>query len=126
MKRNVQILLFLAFCLLAIPVAASAQTGVNGVFEHFTVGKGSGDLEGWRIAVFTAHDQHYAIVQEAGGGAEDPIPVLVEVAVKGKTISFTTQTGTYTGTVSARSLVLKNADGNKDTLKRVSSAGYFK
>ena len=126
MKRKVRILLFLAFCLVAIPTAASAQTGVHGVFENLTANKQSGDLDGWRIAIFSAGNGHWAIVQQAQGGAEDPKPVLVEVTVKGKTIAFTLGETKYTGVVSAASLKLK-AEGDKaETIKRVSSAGYFK
>lgn len=126
MKKKIQILLFLVFCIVAIPTVVSAQTGVTGVFENLTANKQSGDLDGWRIAIFSAGNGHWAIVQEAAGGAEDPTPKLVEVTVKGKTVAFTSETGTYTGTVSAKSLTLKNSDGHKETIKRISSAGYFK
>ena len=125
MKIRLQILLSLAFCFVTIP-AVSAQTGVNGVFENLTANKQSGDLDGWRIAIFSAGNGYWAIVQQAQGGAEDPKPVLVEVTVKGKTISFMLNETKYSGTVSAKSLKLKAEGDPSETIKRVSSAGYFK
>lgn len=126
MKKSVQILLFIAFCLVAIPVAASAQTGVHGVFENLTANKQSGDLDGWRIAIFSAGNGHWAIVQQAQGGAEDPAPVLVEVTVKGKSISFMLHEAKYSGIVSAKSLKLHAEGDPSEIIKRIFSAGYFK
>src|SRR5437762_1219024 len=62
---------------------------VPGVYENFTVGKGSGDLEGMRVAIVPAGGGYYAIVQIAQGGAEDPKPKFVEAEVKGREVSFT-------------------------------------
>lgn len=61
---------------------AGPAISVTGVYENITVGKGSGDLEGMRVSILSAGGGHYAIVQIAEGGAEDPKPEFVEVTVK--------------------------------------------
>lgn len=94
---------------------------VNGVYENFTVGAGSGDLEGMRIVLFTAHDEHYAIVQIAQGGAEDPVPELVKASVKGSRVEFTVGSETYSGTLSATGLKI-----NRRLLKRKPCADFFR
>ena len=126
MKRNFQILLFVAFCLVAIP-AVSAQSRVTGVFGGFTANKQSGDLDGMRIMIFNAGNEYHAIVQIAGGGAEDPTPVFVPVTVKGRTISFTVESGKYTGTVSAAGLRIKQEGerGASELLRRKPCTTYF-
>ncbi len=124
MKRHFQILLFLAFCLIAIPTV-KAQASVTGVFENFTANKKSGDLDGARIVIFNAGNAYHAIVQMAGGGAEDPAPVFVPVTVKGKTVSFTVESGKYTGTVTAAGLRLKSEGGPTETLKRKPCSSFL-
>src|SRR5437899_4628907 len=91
---------------------------VGGVYENFTVGKGSGDLEGMRVAIISAGGGYYAIVQIAQGGAEDPKPEFVEAKVKGMSVEFTAGSEKFRGTVSAAGLTLKNAGGASPTLKR--------
>ena len=124
MKRRVQILLFITFCLIAIPTV-NAQTGVTGVFENFTANKKSGDLDGMRVVIFNAGNAYHAIVQIAQGGAEDPTPVFVPVTVKGKTISFAVDSGKYTGTVSVAGLKIKPEGGTSETLKRKPCSSFL-
>jgi hypothetical protein len=100
---------------------ARSAPAITGVYENFTVGSGSGDLEGMRVALFRAHDEFYAIVQIAQGGAEDPAPQLVKANVKGTKIEFTAGSETYTGTVSSAGLKI----GGR-LLKRKPSADFFK
>ena len=120
--------LLIAIVGLTIVVATTAQTRgrqqapvVNGVYENFTVGAGSGDLEGMRVILFTAHDEHYAIVQIAQGGAEDPVPELVKANVKGTKVGFTVGSENYTGTVSSAGLRM-----NGQLLKRRPAADFFR
>ena len=94
---------------------------VNGVYENFTVGAGSGDLEGMRVVLFTAHNEHYAIMQIAQGGAEDPVPELVKASVKGSKVEFTVGSETYSGTLSATGLKI-----NGRLLKRKPCADFFR
>jgi hypothetical protein len=104
------------------------QTGVtvSGIYENFTVGKGSGDLEGMRVVVVSAGDAYYAIVQIAQGGAEDPKPDFVPVTVKGRKIDFAVGDQKFTGTVSATGVTIKDASGSAQVLKRKACASYFK
>jgi hypothetical protein len=99
---------------------------VAGVYENFTVGKGSGDLEGMRVVIVQAGGSYHAIVQVAQGGAEDPQPEFVAVNVKGISVDFTAASTNYTGTVTATGLRLKNADGATQTLRRKPCTSYFK
>ena len=73
--------LVIALVGLTIVAAVTAQTRgrrqapvVNGVYENFTVGAGSGDLEGMRVVLITAHDEHFAIVQIARGAPKIRFP----------------------------------------------------
>ena len=120
--------LLIAIVALTFAAAVPAQTRargssptINGVYENFTVGAGSGDLEGMRVVLFTAHDEHYAIVQIAQGGAEDPVPELVQVKVTGMKISFTVGSENYNGTVSNAGLKV-----NGSLLKRKPNAYFFR
>jgi hypothetical protein len=101
--------------------APQSAPSVKGIYENFTVGAGSGDLEGMRVVLFTAHDEYYAIVQIAQGGAEDPAPEFVKANVKGTKVDFTVGTEKYTGTVTAAGLKLKTG-----LLKRKPCADFFK
>src|SRR5438874_5581577 len=123
MKRVVSALLTLSALLLMTsmsfartspPLAAT----VAGVYENFTIGKGSGDLEGMRVAIISAGGGYYAIVQIAQGGAEDPKPQFVPAEVKGRTVSFSVGDEKYTGTVSATGMTVKTNAGASQTLKR--------
>ena len=120
--------LLIAIVALTFAAAVPAQTRargssptINGVYENFTVGAGSGDLEGMRVVLFTAHDEHYAIVQIAQGGAEDPVPELVQVKVTRMKISFTVGSENYNGTVSNAGLKV-----NGSLLKRKPNAYFFR
>ncbi len=99
---------------------------VAGVYENFTVGKGSGDLEGMRVVIVQAGGGYHAIVQVAQGGAEDPQPEFVDVNVNGMSVGFTAASMKYTGTVMATGLKLKDADGATQTLVRKPCASYFR
>ncbi len=118
-------------CLIVIPAALAKKRGpqknasVTGVYENFTVGKGSGDLEGMRVVLVSAGDGHYAIVQIAQGGAEDPKPEWVPVQVKGNTVNFTVGDEKFTGTVTAAGLRIKNSTGESQLLKRKPCSSYL-
>ena len=132
MRIFVRLLLASAACLvfvspaLARKPAAPPVVTVAGVYENFTVGKGSGDLEGMRVVIVRAGDGYYAIVQIAQGGAEDPKPEFVPIEVKGKIVSFTVGDGKYTGAVSAAALTVKDSGGQSQVLKRKACSAYFK
>ena len=127
MTSIVRVLFILVTCLIIAPAALAQRRSsrpapvINGVYESFKVGAGSGDLEGMRVVLLTAHDEQYAIVQIAQGGAEDPVPELVKVTVKGTKVEFTVGSETYSGTVSTAGLRIKN-----DLLKRRPCADFFK
>src|SRR5881394_1491908 len=123
MKIITRVVLLSIVCLVLLPFANAKPVGqpivtVPGVYENFTVGKGSGDLEGMRVVLVSAGDGHYAIVQIAQGGAEDPKPEFVPVAVKGMSVNFAVGDQKFTGTVTATGLRLKNSAGGTQTLKR--------
>ena len=104
--------------------ARAPQPSVAGVYGDFTVGKESGDLEGMRVAIFSAGSGYHAIVQIAQGGAEDPEPVYVAVTVKGTSVEFTAGDQKFTGTVSAAGLTIRGEDGSH-LLKRQPCSTYF-
>ena len=108
------------------PAASQPVVIVPGIYENFTVGKGSGDLEGMRVTIMSAGGGYYAIVQIAQGGAEDPKPEFVPAEVKGKTVTFTVSDEKYTGTVSATGMTVKNAAGDSQVLKRKACTTLFK
>jgi len=127
-----RIVVFSIVCLIAITgivvsnFAAQPAVAVAGVYENFTIGKGSGDLEGMRVVIVPAGGGYYAIVQIAQGGAEDPKPEFVPAEVKGKTASFSVGDEKYTATATAAGLTVKNSAGDKQMLKRKPCASYFK
>jgi hypothetical protein len=131
MKLTVRAFLTGVICLIVIPAALAKKPGaqttpnVAGVYDNFTVGKGSGDLEGMRVVLVAAGDGHYAIVQIAQGGAEDPKPEFVPVQVKGAAVSFTVGEEKYTGMVTAAGLRLKNSTGESQLLKRKPCSSYL-
>ena len=131
MKLPTRAILFSIVCVVVFTVAISSNFGqpivtVPGVYENFTVGKGSGDLEGMRVVVVSAGGGYYAIVQIAQGGAEDPKPEFVPADVKGKSVSFSVGDDKYTGTVTAAELALKDASGQSHSLKRKACSSYFR
>ena len=129
---SVRALLTCVICLIVIPAVLAkkpgAQTTANvaGIYDNFTVGKGSGDLEGMRVVLVAAGDGHYAIVQIAQGGAEDPKPEFVPVNVKGRSVDFTVGDQKFTGSVSAAGLRLKDSSGTSQLLKRKACVSYFR
>jgi hypothetical protein len=127
---NRLILLSIA-CLAGFSLASAKHPGqpivtVPGIYENFTVGKGSGDLEGMRVVVVPAGDGFYAIVQIAQGGAEDPKPEFVAAEVKGKTVSFVVGEQKFTAMVSAAGMTVKDSGGQTQVLKRRACTTYFK
>lgn len=131
MKQISRSILLALACLVSLSVANAKNPGlpvvtVPGIYENFTVGKGSGDLEGMRVVIVSAGGGYYAIVQIAQGGAEDPKPEFVAAAVKGKTVSFTVGDAKYTGTVNATGMTVKDSDGRSHILKRKACTTYFK
>ncbi len=131
MKLTIRIGLLCLVAVLGLSVAITKNFGqpivtVPGVYENFTVGKDSGDLEGMRVVIVPAGGGHYAIVQIAQGGAEDPKPEFVPVEVKGKNVSFSVGEETFTGTATAAGLTLKNAAGESHSLKHKACTAYFK
>lgn len=131
MKPTVRMVLVLALCLMLVPAALAKKrplepaVNVAGVYEDFTVGKESGDLEGMRVVIVAAGGAYHAIVQIAQGGAEDPQPEFVDVSVSGKNVQFKVNSDRYVGTVSAAGLKLKDSSGMTSLLKRKSCAAYF-
>src|SRR5436853_7893340 len=127
-----RVVVFSIVCLIAITGAVAANFAaqpavtVAGVYENFTVGKESGDLEGMRVVIVSAGGGYYAIVQIAQGGAEDPKPEFVAAKVKGMNVEFTAGSEKFRGTVSAARLTLKNSAGEPQTLKRKPCGSYFK
>ena len=131
MKFTVRLVLFSIVCLVGLTVAIVKNFGqpivtVPGVYENFTIGKGSGDLEGMRVVIVSAGGGYYAIVQIAQGGAEDPKPEFVPADVKGKSVTFSVGDDKYTGTATAAELTLKDAGGQTHSLKRKACSSYFK
>jgi len=132
MKSTSKAFVFAAICLVALTTAVAAgfnpQTTVSvaGVYDNFTVGKDSGDLEGMRVVIVPAGGGYYAIVQIAQGGAEDPKPEFVPAVVKGRTASFSVADEKFTATASAARLTVKNSAGESQMLKRKPCGSYFK
>src|SRR2546423_12867952 len=123
MKLVVRAFLASVICLIVIPTALGRISGaqpaatVAGVYDNFTVGKESGDLEGMRVVIVPAGGGYYAIIQIAQGGAEDPKPEFVAATVKRMSVEFTAGSEKFRGTVSAAGLTLKNSAGESQTLK---------
>lgn len=131
MKLIVRLFLTLVICLIVIPTAPGrtprtpAAVKVTGIYENFTVGKGSGDLEGMRVSILSAGGGYYAVVQIAQGGAEDPKPEFVEATVKGSNVSFAVGDRKFSGTVTAAGLRLKESGGEAELLKRKPCSTLF-
>jgi hypothetical protein len=131
MKLTMRAILTFVFCMIIVPAALAKKPGaqpavsVAGVYENFTVGKGSGDLEGMRVVLVSAGNEYHAIVQIAQGGAEDPKAEWVPAEVKGNTVSFTVGDAKFTGTVTAAGLRLKDSAGESQLLKRKPCSTYF-
>ena len=130
MKLTVRAFLIALICLIVIPAALAKKPSttvpsVTGVYENFTVGKGSGDLEGMRVVLVAAGNGHYAIVQIAQGGAEDPKPEFVPVTANGNKVNFAVGDEKFTGTVTGTGLVLKNSAGESQTLKRKPCSSFL-
>lgn len=131
MKLTTSAILFSIVCFLGLTMAIAKNFGqpivtVAGVYENFTVGKGSGDLEGMRVVIVPAGGGYYAIVQIAQGGAEDPKPEFVPADVKGRGVSFGVGDDKYTGTATTAELTLKDASGQSHSLKRKACSSYFR
>ncbi|HEX8891628.1 MAG TPA: hypothetical protein VF779_20940 [Pyrinomonadaceae bacterium] len=132
MKLIVRLFLTLAVCSMVVPATFAKKrplppaANIAGIYENFTVGKQSGDLEGMRVVIVAAGGAYHAIVQIAQGGAEDPAPEFVNVTVKGMNVSFTASASstTYTGTVTVAGLRIKGESG-PELLKRQSCTTYF-
>jgi len=131
MKLTTRVILFSIVGVVVLAGAITSNFGqpivtVAGVYENFTVGKGSGDLEGMRVVIVPAGGGHYAIVQIAQGGAEDPKPEFVPADVKGRSVSFSVGDDKYIGTATAAGLTLKDASGQSHSLKRKACSAYFR
>jgi hypothetical protein len=103
MKPTARVFLLTLVCITAASTVFAGESGaqsratVAGVYENFTVGKESGDLEGMRVVIVPAGGGYYAIVQIAQGGAEDPKPEFVAAKVKGMTVEFTAGVRKFSG-----------------------------
>ena len=131
MKLITRVVLVLAVCLTILTFVITSNFAqpvvtVPGIYENFTVGKGSGDLEGMRVVILPAGGGYYALVQIAQGGAEDPKPELVPAEVKGRTVSFTVGEQKFTGTASAAGLNLNDGTDQAKTLKRKPCSSFFR
>lgn len=120
------------FCLLIIPIGlakgprASVPVAVAGIYENFTVGQVSGDLVGMRVVIIPAGDGHYAMVQIAQGGAEDPKPEFVPATVTGMKVEFTVGDQKFTGTVNATGMRVQTAGEEARVLKRKPCSSLFR
>jgi len=129
MKFSFRFIFIAVICLLALPLTARAQPAsgpVAGVYENFTVGKGSGDLEGMRVVIIPAGGGYHAMVQVAHGGAGDPKPEFVPATVSGTNVQFSVGEKKYTGTISVAGLRLKDPEGETLVLKRRPCATLFR
>jgi len=132
MKLVARVFFILAISVISISTATARRPPaqqvviVSGIYETFTVGKDSGDLEGMRVTIISAGGGYYAIVHIAQGGAEDPKPEFVSAEVKGRTVSFSVGDQKYTGTVSATGMTVKTNAGGSQTLKRKPCTTLFK
>ena len=129
MKSSFGAIIIGGVCLLILPLLAAAQPAtapVAGVYENFTVGKESGDLEGMRVVIIPAGGGYHAMVQIAQGGAEDPKPEFVPAKVDGMNIEFTVGEQKYNGTVSIAGLRIKDREGQTHVLKRRPCATLFR
>jgi len=118
-------------CLLIVPIGLasprmSPAVSVAGVYENFTVGKGSGDLEGMRVVIIPAGGGYYAMVQIAQGGAEDPKPEFVPATVTGMKVEFSVGDEKFTATANATSLRVKNSAGETQVLRRKPCTSLFR
>src|SRR5881394_3430360 len=117
MNRSIRLLPASLLCLAFVATALARKpepqpvVTVAGIYENFTVGKGSGDLEGMRVVIVQAGGGYYAIVQIAQGGAEDPKPEFVAAEVKGKSVSFAVGDVKFAGTASPAGMTVKNSSG---------------
>src|SRR2546427_12079059 len=75
-------------CITAVSTALARKpsgqptVAVAGIYDNFTVGKESGDLEGMRVVIVSAGGGYYAICSICSGGAEEPKPEVVAAEVK--------------------------------------------
>jgi hypothetical protein len=130
MRMNKCAILIVSVCLLAASVSTAktptmAPT-VAGVYENFTVGKTSGDLEGMRVVLIFAAGGYYALVQIAQGGAEDPKPEFVQATVKGMRVEFAVGDLKFTATATQTALRVKDNDGQTHVLKRKPCTSLFR
>jgi hypothetical protein len=127
-----KVMLAALICLLIIPIGlaksppAGPPVAVAGIYENFTVGQGSGDLEGMRVVIIPAGDGHYAMVQIAQGGAEDPKPEFVPATVTGMKVEFTVGDQKFTGTVNAAGMRVQTAGSEAQVLKRKPCSSLFR
>jgi len=132
MKIVARVFFILAISVISISTATARRPPaqqvviVPGIYETFTVGKDSGDLEGMRVTIISAGGGYYAIVQIAQGGAEDPKPEFVPAEVKGRTVSFSVGDQKYTGTVSPAGMTIKTSAGDAQVLKRKPCGTLFR
>src|ERR1700730_18181695 len=132
MKLTMRAIWTFVVCMIIVPAALARKPGtqpapsVAGIYDNFTVGKGSGDLEGMRVVLVSAGNEYHAIVQTAQGGAEDPKAEWVPAEVKGNTVSFTVGDEKFTGAVTVSGLKLKNSAGESQLLKRKPCSTYFR
>jgi hypothetical protein len=130
MRFSKTAILVTVICLFAASISAAktgrAAASVTGVYENFTIGKPSGDLEGMRVVIIPAGGGYYAMVQIAQGGAEDPKPEFVEATVNGMKVEFTVGDQKFTATASATLLRVKGADGATHVLKRKPCTSLFR
>src|SRR2546427_6135679 len=113
MKIISRIVLLSLVCTAVLTILIAKNFGqpivnVAGVYENFTVGKGSGDLEGMRVVIVPAGGGYYAIVQIAQGGAEDPKPEFVPAGVRRRDRGFCVGGDKNTRTPAAGGIKPKN------------------
>jgi hypothetical protein len=126
MRTTARFVLCFVVSLIIMPGALAQKRGaqdvsIAGIYGDFTVGKGSGDLEGMRVWILSAGNAYHAVVQIAEGGAEDPQPNFVPVTVKGTSVEFSVGEQKFAGTITAAGLRLKG----KGLLKRQPCSDFF-
>jgi hypothetical protein len=121
---------FALFAILAISAQAQSTPAQRhgpafGTFSNMHYIAQTGDVVGTEITIIPQYQTAYAIFQCSQGAPSDP--VLVPVSISGNQIRFTVHTrdkscdGTFTGTITARSLKLTPQSEDKN--QKASEAG---
>jgi hypothetical protein len=129
MKMLLRAFLILLICSVCLTTAGAGtrqqDPSVAGIYDNFSIGKESGDLEGMRVTIIPAGGGYYVMIQIAQSGAEDPRPEFVKAKVLKTMIIFKLGDEEFTGKVTAAGLTLKNGAGETQMLKRRPCSSIF-